>query len=207
MDTRQRPRVRPTRVRHVAALAICCLIGGLGILQILSGGGLMGWLLAGFLLLGARFFFAPRSGELGLLLKALAAFVIFVAVFVAGVFLALESAEVVVVRYGDDRGGQIEDRLWVIDLEGHPSVTTGSDTRRVALIRASPSVELVRGDRVECRRATVIPAHSATAGQRHAVERLFREKYGYRIHASRALRKFFGGPGAEPVLIRLEPCG
>jgi hypothetical protein len=196
----------PGTTRHHAAALIASLVGAGGVWLILSSGGVIGWLLAGFLLLAVRFLFAPRSGELALLAKCLAAFVALAAIFVAGVFVVLESGEVVVLRHRDERGSSVEDRLWVVDLDGLPSVTTGSDTHRVSLIRASPHVELVRGRAVECRRATIVPAGSATSEGRRAAERLFREKYGYRLYASEALRKLLGGPGAEPVLIRLEPC-
>jgi hypothetical protein len=177
-----------------------------GVLQILTNGGVVGWLSASFLLLGARFLFWPRSRELRLLARCMMALAAVVVLFVAGVFVAMESEEVVLLRYTDDRGRQIEDRLWVIDLEGFPSVTTGSDTRRVALIRSNPAVELVRSGRAECRRATVLTATSATEQERQAAQRLYQEKYGARLHASSALRRFIGGPGSEPVLIRLEPC-
>ncbi len=193
--------------RHFAALLICCVLGVLGVLQILGNGGVIGWLLAGFLLLGARFTLSPRPGELALLARCLAALAALVAVLVAGLFVAWESAEVVVLRHADGRGGLVEARLWVIDLEGHPSVAMGSGKRRVHLIQANPNVELVRGGRVECRRAVVVPGSAATREGRRTAERLFEEKYGLRLQATRLLAFVFGDPpGEEPVLVRLEPC-
>ena len=122
-------------------------------------------------------------------------------------FAARESAEVVVLRYHDEQGKPVEDRLWVIDLEGRPSVATASSKRRVARIEAHPEVELVRGGRSECRRAVVIPGSATAQETRRAAERLYEEKYGLRVYGSRALSFFFGvPPGEEPVLIRLEPC-
>lgn len=197
----------PGSRRHVAAVAICFLLAMAGISKIFADGGLIGWLLAGFLLPGCRFLLAPGPGELTRVTKLIAALGSFVVAFVAGVFLVLESGEVVVLRYHDGRGSTLGDRLWVIDFEGRPSVTTGADARRVALIRADPDVELIRKGRVECRRAVVIPASAATPAARRVAEGLFQEKYGYRLYASRALRALLGGPGAEPVLIRLDPCG
>ena len=197
----------PANARHYAALLICGLLGVVGVLQILGDGGVIGWLLAGFLLLGARFYFSARPGEWKLLARCLAALAAFVAVLVAGLFIAWESAEVVVLRYSDDQGKRVEARLWVIDLEGHPSVAMGSGKSRVAWIQANPDVELVRGERVECRRAVVISESAATPEGKRTAERLFAEKYGLRLHATRALRFVFGAPpGEEPVLIRLEPC-
>lgn len=197
---------QPIRPGHAAALVICAVLGIGGVLQILANGGVAGWLLASFLLLGTRFLFWPGSGELRLLAQCTVALVAVVVLFVVGVFVAMESEEVVLLRYTDARGRQIEDRLWVIDLEGVPSVTTGSDTKRVALIRSNPVVELVRDGRAECRRATVILGSSASEQQRQSAQRLYQDKYGARLHASSALRRFLGGPGAEPALIRLEPC-
>jgi hypothetical protein len=193
--------------KHVAAILICCALGALGILQISGNGGLIGWLLGGFLLLGARFYLRPRQGELALLARCAGALVAFVAALVVVLFVAWESAEVVVLRYLDARGVQVETRLWVIDLEGHPSVAMGSGKRRVAEMQANPKVELVRGGRAECRMAAVIAGSAATEQQARLAERLFEEKYGVRLYATRALRFVMGAPpGEEPVLIRLEPC-
>lgn len=192
---------------HFAALVICAVLGCLGVWQILGNGGVIGWLLAGFLLLGVRFYAQPHPGELALVAKCVAALVVFVAVLVAGLFVAWESAEVVVLRYKDDQEEQVEARLWVIDLAGYPSVATGSGNRRVAQIQANPNVELVRGGRTECRRAVVMRGAEATPEQRQMAQRLYEEKYGLRTYASRTLAFFMGAPpGEEPVLIRLEPC-
>jgi hypothetical protein len=194
-------------LRRVVPVLICGLLGGVGVWQILGNGGVLGWLLAGFLLLGARFHLRPGPGQLGLIAKLMGALVLFSAVLVAGLFVAWETAEVVVLRYTDERQRPVEARLWVIDLDGHPAVATGSANRRVALLQANPEVELARGDRVECRRAVLISASEATPEQRQRARRLFEEKYGLRPLASRTLALFFGAPsGEEPVLFRLEPC-
>lgn len=195
------------QARHFAALVICCGLGVAGVWQIRGDGGVIGWLLACFLALAARFYLWPRSGELKLVGTCLLALLGLVAALVACLFLAWESGEVVVLRSTSDQGKRIEDRLWVIDLEGRPSIATGSEKSRVERLRAHPHVELVRGDRVECRRAIVIPESEATRESKRAAERLFEEKYGLRLHATRLLALFFGVPsGEETVLIRLEPC-
>ena len=207
MEGHPQPKQGRARARHLAALLLCSLLGGAGVFQILGNGGVVGWLLAGFLALGARFYFRPRAGELALVAKCLAALVALVALLVACLFAAWESAEVVVLRYQDEQGKPVEDRLWVIDLEGRPSVATASSKRRVARIEAHPEVELVRGGRAECRRAVVIRGSATAQETRRAAKRLYEEKYGLRIYGSRALSFFFGvPPGEEPVLIRLEPC-
>ncbi len=41
------------RGKHVAALLTCAVLGVLGVLQIFGNGGVIGWVLAAFLLLGA----------------------------------------------------------------------------------------------------------------------------------------------------------
>lgn len=197
---------RPATARHVAAIAICALLGLAGLTHGIRIGGVVAWLLAAFLLVGASFLIAPRAGELALVAKLVAALVVCTALLIAAAFVGMESAEVVVLRYRDDHGDRQDARLWVIDLDGAPSVTTGSDTRRAALIRANPDVELVRDGRVECRRARVFAADAGTSEDRRTAERLYREKYGFRLHVSQSLRTFLGGAGAEPVLIRLEPC-
>jgi len=193
--------------RHIAALVICGLLGGAGVLQSLGNGGVIGWLLAGFLLLGLRFWLRPRPGQLALVAKCAGALVALVAILAGGVFVAWESGEVVVLRYADGRQGQIEERLWVIDLDGNPNVATASSKRRVALLEANPDVELVRGGRVECRRAVLIPEAAAAPEARREAERLYEEKYGLRLYATRALALFLGAPPGEGrSLIRLEPC-
>ncbi len=154
-----------------------------------------------------RFWLRPRPGELWLVAKCVAALVALLAVLVAGIFGAWESGEVVVLRYADDQGGQVEERLWVVDLDGFPSVATASSKRRVALLQANPNVELVRAGRVECRRAVLTSESAAGPEDKQRVERLFAEKYGLRLDATRALALFLGAPpGDERVLIRLEPC-
>ena len=198
-------------VRHFAALSLCLLVGSIGVVQLLGDGGVIGWLFAAFLLLGARFYLVPRRDELKVLARALAALVALIAVIVAGLFLSWESAEVVVLRHKDAMGRQVEARLWVIDLDGVPIVASGSSNRRVAAIQGNPEVELVRAGRTECRRAIVIPESAATGtemqGQKQRARRLAEEKYGLRLYATRILAAFFGSPvEEETVAIRLEPC-
>jgi hypothetical protein len=196
-----------TRAGHAAALGICVLLGGLGVLQLFGNGGVIAWLLVGFLALGARFLLRPRAGELRLVALCAGGLVLLVALLVAGLFAAWESAEVVVLRYTGADGHPTQARLWVIDLDGSPCVASGSENRRVELIRAHPEVELVRGGRAECRRAVVMPASAGTEEARAKGKRLYEEKYGFRIQGSRLLRFVFGAPpGEEPALIRLEPC-
>jgi hypothetical protein len=193
--------------KHVAAVSLCLGLGIAGVVQLFGNGGAIGWLLAGFLLLAARFLAAPRPGELALAGKCFAALLALIAVLVAGLFVAWESAEVVVLRHRDEQGRPVEARLWVVDLGTDAIVATGSAKRRVAQIRARPEVELVRGGRSECRRAAVIEESGASQQQRRALERLFEEKYGVRLQATRLLAWFFGAPpGEQPVAIRLEPC-
>jgi hypothetical protein len=195
-------------VAHVASIAICVVLGVVGVWQLLGNGGVIGWLLAAFLLLGARFLLRPRPGELRLLATCVAAIVALAAVLVAGLFVAWESSEVVVLRYQDESGAPVEARLWVVDLGDRPIVATGSRNKRVARIQAHPDVELVRGDRTECRRAVLITEAAATQEERHAAERLFQKKYGLRVYGSRLLALFFGAPaGEEHAVFRLDPCG
>ena len=106
-------------------------------------------------------------------------------------------------RYTGEDQRSVEARLWVIELDGVPSVAMGSAKTRVPRIQ----VELVRGGRAECRRAVLVAKSQAAAEDEREAERLFEEKYGWRLRATRALRLLLGAPpGEEPVLIQLEPC-
>lgn len=138
--------MRRDRLSHYSAIALSCALTVLGVLQLRGNGGLIGWVLAAFGLLALRFLLRPRPAELALVAKCLAGIVGAIALFVAGLFAAWESSEVVVLRYTGADGARVETRLWVVDFDGEPCVAMGSAKQRVAALEANPEVELLRGD-------------------------------------------------------------
>lgn len=140
------------------------------------------------------------------LLRGVSGVLAALALAVGGSFLLVETGEVVVLHNSDPSGQVFRTRLWVVDHEGSPWVSTGNPSTRpwFARVRAQPKVELVRGVEVSCRDAVVVDNPLT----RREVRRLFREKYWIQTYGSAFLNRFvapFGDP-AEPVVIRLEPC-
>lgn len=194
--------------RHFAALAICSLLGAGGLLLFAKGGGALAWLLTAFLALGVWLQLAPRERELALVAKSVAALALILVLVAAVVFAAWESGEVVVLRYADADGSARGMRLWVIDLDGHPSVVISSAKEQLELIRAAPSLALERADTVDCRVARFVSESEAGPAERVRAESLFREKYGVRLLSTRLLGFFLAiaPEAAEPVLVQLMPC-
>jgi hypothetical protein len=193
---------------QLAAVAISAALGAAGLGLALWRGGVVPWLLAGFLVLAVRVHRRPRAGNLKLVLGSLAAFAGAVVLVAAGAVAIWETAEVVVLRQADEHGEPFSTRLWVIDLDGAPSFLAQppSQQRRIALLRDHPRVDLVRGGRSECRQALLVDASEA---DRAEAERLYREKYGFRLYFAGAfVGLLLGGPRSEEpeILVRLDPC-
>ena len=153
-------------MRRAAALALCALLGTLGALQLLGDGGLVAWILVGFLLLGARVWLRPQPGDLARVGTIVAVLLAFAALFVAGLFVAWESAEVVVLRYTGEDQRSVEARLWVIELDGVPSVAMGSAKTRVPRIQARPIWNPDHVTRSAAMRPKNRPSASSTAWRR-----------------------------------------
>jgi hypothetical protein len=140
-----------------------------------------------------------------LLATAFAAAAAALLALVAAAYVLIETGEVVTLVTRDERGGTLSTRLWAVDHDGDPWIGTSDPayTRWVPRLRAEPRVQLVRGNRMECRVARFVddPALRAT------VNRLFAEKYRVQLHGSRFLRLLGGARAAgERTPIRLEPC-
>ena len=144
----------PLRGRSLAALLICAVVGGVGLLGALATRGLLAWLMALFLLLGVRVGLRRRSSDLWLVVRALGAFVALTLLLGAGMVAMWESAEVIVLHQRDEAGEMFSTRLWVVDFDGYPSFAARppDSQRRIGLLRENPVVEVVRDGRAECRR-------------------------------------------------------
>jgi hypothetical protein len=129
-----------------------------------------------------------------------------VALVSAAAFLLVESGEVVVLRTIDEHDHESTTRLWVVDHDGHPSISTGTPSSRQWLrrLRTHSEVELVRDGVATCRRAVIV--EEAEARERIGI--LINAKYHVQIYGSKFLNLFAAprGDRAEPVVIRLEPC-
>jgi len=193
--------------RPRAAALLCLAIGAAALGLALASGGLLPWLLTSFLLLGARFQLWPRPGDLRRVLRLVGALLAALALFFAGIVGLWETAEVIQLRQRDESGQWFATRLWIVDLEGAPSFLARppDEHRRVGLLRDQPRVELVRGGRAECRVASL---ESPSDAVRAEAERLYREKYGFRVYvAGRLMGLLLGGRSDRPeILVRLEPC-
>ena len=138
----------------------------------------------------------------GLVLAIVAAIV---AAIAGAAFLLIETGEVIVLRNSDAAGQTFETRLWVVDHEGVPWISTGNTSKAwFVRVRANPRVELVRGGEVSCRDAVVLD----DAPTRERVRGLFQEKYRVQLYGATFLNRLFAPFGAqgEPGVVRLEPC-
>lgn len=139
------------------------------------------------------------------LLRVLGALLAAVVVLVGGALLLIESGEVVVLHSSDDRGQVFRTRLWVVDHQGAPWVSTGNPAKDwFVRVRQQPRVELVRGGETSCRQGVVVDDPATRAELR----RLFQEKYRVQRYGAGLLNSLFYSSGAkpEPVVIRLDPC-
>jgi hypothetical protein len=186
---------------------VAAALGLLGLVLALGRGGLLGWVFALFLLFSARAWRSPRPGDGRRLAKAVAA--VFGGILVTGVAMvgAWETEEVIVLRQQDDTGEPFERRLWIVDHRGIPSFAARppEEQRRIGLLERHPRVELVRGGRTECRIASLVAPDEAMGRE---VERLYDEKYGFRVKvAGPLILKLLGGAtDAPPVIVQLLPC-
>jgi len=188
-------------------IAICAVLGLSGLALGIGRGGFLGWILAGFLLLGCRIWLRPSRNDSKVVAKAAAGFIAAVVLLFVGMVASWETAEVMVLHQLDENGDSFSTRLWVIDLRGYPSFAgrVPSEHRRMALLQKYPKVELERNGRIECRVATLIETDKEIGEE---ALRLYDEKYGFRIQiASQLINILLGGSSEEnPVLVRLEPC-
>lgn len=215
-DSREGERDTARRRVNRLAIVLCVLLGAGGVGFALTTGGLLGWLFAGFLLLGGRFWLRPGRRDGRTLAKTVAGLVAGIGLLFAAMVATWETAEVIVLRHLDERGESYGERLWVIDLRGRPSFVTSSSARRVALLQRYPEVELVRGGRTECRRAAILGLDDDPGEETRRLyqelgeeaRRLYEQKYGFRIQlASKLVGYLLGGRSEEGlVLVRLEPC-
>lgn len=198
-----------SRREQAVALLLCALLGGAGLGIAVLTGGLLACILALFLLLGVRLYLRPRSGNLRLVAKAFGCFCALTLLLGIGMVALWESGEVIVLRQQDERGEMFSTRIWIVDFDGHPSFAARppDSQRRIALLRAHPTVEFVRAGRAECRKAVLLPAPDEV---RDRILERYTEKYGLRAYvAGRLVGVLLGGrPGSEEreILIQLEPC-
>jgi hypothetical protein len=194
---------------QVAALVLCALLGGAGLLVASLTGGLLACILALFLLLGVRVYRRPRPGNLGLVAKAFGAFCALTLLIGAGMVAMWESAEVIDLRQRDENGETFSTRLWIVEFDGHPSIAARppDSQRRIALLRDYPRVEMVRDGHAECRRAVLLPV---TDEVWERVRQRYTDKYGVRAYAAgRLVGLLLGGrpkPEEREILIQFEPC-
>ncbi len=197
--------------KQAAALVLCALLGGVGLLIALQTGGLLACILTLFLLLGVWIYLRPQSGNLGLVLKVFAAFCALTVLLGAGMLALWESGEEVIVLHQRDEHGEIfSTRLWIIDVNGHPGFMARppDSQRRIALLRAYPRVEFARDGHAECREAVLLPASDEV---RDRMIQLYTEKYGFRASyiAGRLVGVLLGGrpgPDEREILVQLVPC-
>lgn len=119
------------------------------------------------------------------------------AVFVVVTALALEGNEVVQLRTRGPDGVARTTRVWIADADGAAWVEAASPERPfLADIARDPEVELVRGDVVETRRATVIGGAEGHA----KIRTLLRRRYGW---ADRWIGMLTDTSGS--LAVRLDP--
>jgi hypothetical protein len=93
-----------------------------------------------------------------------------------GTYWAGEQTEVAVLRTLDAGGAAHDTKLWVVDVDGTPWVRVARPERSWLLrLRENPEVELIRAG-VALR---YFARPDASAPTRAAVDRAFREKYGW----------------------------
>ena len=215
-DSQERGRSGTPNAPHWLAVVVCAFVGVGGVGFAVATAAFLGWVFAGFLLLGARFWLRPGPADGRLLAKTLAGVFAAIVLLLAGMIGLWETAEVVVLHHLDENGESFGTRLWVIDLDGYPSFAASASARRVALLERHPDVALERGGQTECRRAVIFRMNDALDDETRRLfeeqaaeaRRLYEEKYGFRVPlASKLVVFLLGGPGEESrVLVRLEPC-
>jgi hypothetical protein len=116
----------------------------------------------------------------------------------AGIYVASESGEVVVLRSWDDQRIAHETRLWIVEADGFAWLRTGNpNSSWLGRVRANPEVEVTRAGETRPFRAVPVPDPEV----RDRTNRLILEKYGW---AERYLRASMLTP-ERATSVRLEP--
>ena len=107
--------------------------------------------------------------------------------------VAAEGIEVVVVHTVGEAGEPRETRIWILEDQGKVYIRgdAGGWTSRVA---AHPEIELERGARTE----RVLGVVQDDDGVRRRINRLFREKYGWR---DACISMLMGDPAREGAVV------
>jgi hypothetical protein len=130
--------------------------------------------------------------------RALVAVIALFAAIFAGIYVASESGEVVVLKAWDDQRLPHETRLWVVDADGFGWLRTGNpNSSWLGRVRGNPEVEVTRGGETRPFRAVPVPDPEV----RDRTNRLILEKYGW---AERYLRASMLTP-ERATSVRLEP--
>ena len=128
------------------------------------------------------------------------------AVLCVGLFVLVESGEVVVLRAAPEDGHRVLARLWVVDYQEDPWIgtTDPSKTDWVPWMRAHPRIDLERNGRSSCRQAR-FDEHRETSRR---LDALLTEKYRFPSYGSKFLQLVGGAKRdvGERVWIRLGPC-
>jgi hypothetical protein len=130
--------------------------------------------------------------------RAVVAIVALLVVAFAGIYVASESGEVVVLKAWDDQKIAHETRLWVVDADGFAWIRTGNpNSSWLGRVRANPEVEVTRGGETKQFRAVLVTDPTV----RDRTNSLVLEKYGL---AERYLRATMLDPN-QVTSVRLEP--
>lgn len=125
----------------------------------------------------------------------------------AAAYALIESGEVVVLRAAPEDGHAFLARLWVLDHNELPWISTTDPTKTdwVPWIRAHETVEIERGGFSSCGRAVF--GHQPDLRDRLNV--LLKEKYRIQTYGSQFLRLVGRAESDEElrVWIRLDSCG
>ncbi len=119
----------------------------------------------------------------------------------AGLLVASELQEVVVLTSRDDGGRAVETRLWIVDAAGQPWLRSGARERGwFQRVSKHPDITLSRDGQERGYRAVVVDVPEV----RMHVDQLMREKYGL----TDALIRFLeGDPESVPVRLQSLPGG
>ncbi len=121
-------------------------------------------------------------------------------------YALIETGEVVVLRTPESDGGELLARLWVVDHDGNPWISTidPTKTRWVARLEDDPRILLVRDGERSCRDVRFNRDPTLTKTLNAAL----REKYRLPWMGSAFLRRVAGAQDdpARRVWIRLLPC-
>ena len=139
--------------------------------------------------------------------KILAAGAGLFALLCLGAYALIESGEVVVLRAAPEDGHGFLARLWVVDYDERPwiSTTDPSKTDWVPWLRGHETVEVERGGIASCRR----PVFTDKNELRSELNTLLNAKYRIPMYGSHFLRLIGGAESNEDlrIWIRLDPCG